>query len=218
VRRAGVVLTVSETSADAIRAWVRDDAVEVINAGNGCSAAFTPDGPREEAVEPYVLFVGNTRAHKNLDVVLRAMAVATGIRLLAVVPESETAAVRAAAERIGIAGRVDVITGVDDERLAELYRGAAATAMPSLLEGFGLPALESVSSGTPVIHWSGCRAVAEIVAGRGWAVADAYDAHEWAAAMVEAAASPRAVEPPTGAYDWDRTAGVVTEALRRALG
>lgn len=218
VHRAGVVLTVSETSAEAIRAWLRDDSVRVVNAGNGCSAAFTPEGPREAASDPYVLFVGNTRAHKNLDVVLRAAAVAPGIRVRTVVPAAEAAEVRRLAAQRGVAERVEVTTGVDDARLAELYRGAAATVMPSLLEGFGLPALESVASGTPVIHWSGCRAVAEIVAGRGWAVSDAHDAHEWAAAMTEAARSPRTVAAPSDAYDWDRTARVVSEILSDVLG
>lgn len=218
VRRAGVVLTVSETSAEAIRAWLRDDSVRVVNAGNGCSAAFTPEGPREAASDPYVLFVGNTRAHKNLDVVLRGVAVAPGVRLRTVVPEGEADEVRGLATAGGISSRVDVLTGVDDERLAELYRGAAATVMPSLLEGFGLPALESVASGTPVIHWGGCRAVAEIVAGRGWAVSDAHDAHEWAAAMTEAAASRRTVTLPNGVYDWDRTARIVSRALARTFG
>lgn len=218
VRRAGVVLTVSETSAEAIRAWLRDDSVRVVNAGNGCSAAFTPEGPREAASDPYVLFVGNTRAHKNLDVVLRGVAVAPGVRLRTVVPEGEADEVRGLATAGGISSRVDVLVGVDDERLAELYRGAAATVMPSLLEGFGLPALESVASGTPVIHWGGCRAVAEIVAGRGWSLGDAHDAQEWAVAMVEAIESPRTVSAPAGFYDWDRTARIVGATLSEALG
>lgn len=218
VRRAGVVLTVSETSAEAIRDWLRDDAVRIVNAGNGCSAAFTPEGPREAASDPYVLFVGNTRAHKNIDVLLRAAAVATGIRVRTVVPEGEAAEVRRLAAEWGVAQRVDVIVGVDDERLAELYRGAAATVMPSLLEGFGLPALESIASGTPVIHWSGCRAVAEIVGGRGWSVAEAHDAQEWAAAVVEAVGSARRVSAPVGVYDWDRTARIVGETILDARG
>ncbi|MEW1835798.1 glycosyltransferase family 1 protein [Microbacterium sp. NPDC079995] len=218
VRRAGIVLTVSETSAEAIRAWLRDDTVRVVNAGNGCSAVFTPEGASEAASDRYVLFVGNTRAHKNLGVVLRGVAVAPGVRLRTVVPEGEADEVRGLAAAAGISSRVDVLTGVDDERLAELYRGAAATVMPSLLEGFGLPALESVASGTPVIHWGGCRAVAEIVAGRGWSLGDAHDAQEWAVAMVEAIESPRTVSAPAGVYDWDRTARIVGATLSEALG
>lgn len=214
VRRAGVVLTVSETSARAIREWVRDDAVRIVNAGNGCSAAFHPDGPGEASADPYVLFVGNTRAHKNLDVVLRALSRAPGVRLTAVVPAAEADDVGARAAAAGVAERVTALTGVDDERLADLYRGAAATVMPSTLEGFGLPALESVACGVPVLYWRGCEAVAEIVEDRGWGMTDPHDADEWAEALLRAAATERRVSPPpAGSYDWARTAGIVSAVL-----
>lgn len=213
VRKAGVVLTVSETSADAIREWVRDDAVRVVNAGNGCSAVFRPAGPVESSADPYVMFVGNTRPHKNLDVVLRALALAPGVGLRAVVPQAELALAAQSAARLGVTGRVQWLHGVDDERLAALYRGAAATMMPSTLEGFGLPALESTASGTPVIFWRGCEAVAEIVGDRGWGMETSEDAEEWAAALVTAVDAPRRVDLPSGAHDWERTAGIVSEVL-----
>ncbi|WP_394278586.1 glycosyltransferase [Microbacterium sp.] len=216
VRRAGVVLTVSETSARAIRSWVGDDRIEVVNAGNGCSAAFVAAGPSAVADHPYLLFVGNTRRHKNLEVVFRAMASARGIRLRAVVPESEASAVARMAEAFDVSGHVEVWSGVDDEGLAALYRGAAATVMPSTLEGFGLPALESISCGTPVIHWRECEAVAEIVEGRGWAVDDAHDPREWSSILGEAIAAATRVDPPVGRYDWARTAATVSAVLARA--
>lgn len=219
VRKSGLVLTVSETSARDIREWVRDDAVRVVNAGNGCSAAFGPDGPVEAAEQPYVVFVGNTRRHKNLDVVLRALAMTPDVRLVTVVPAAEAAAVESRATALGIRDQVSYLNGVDDARLAGLYRGAIATVMPSTLEGFGLPALESVACGTPVIFWRGCAAVAEIVGDRGWAMATSEDAAEWAAALVAAAGAPRRVDPPApGAYDWDRTAGSVSDVLEQHLG
>lgn len=217
VRKAGVALTVSETSARAVREWIRDDGVQVINAGNGCSAAFRPDGPHERAVDPYVVFVGNTRRHKNLDVVLRALALTSDVRLVAVVPKVETDAVMARATALGVADRVTVLHGVDDPRLAALYRGARATVMPSTLEGFGLPALESVACGVPVIFWRGCESVGEIVGDRGWSLESAQDAEEWAAALAEAAGSPRRVSPPVGAHDWDRTAATISDTLERFL-
>lgn len=219
VRKSGLVLTVSETSARDIREWVRDDAVRVVNAGNGCSAAFRPIGPVEAVAEPYVLFVGNTRRHKNLEVVLRALAIAPGVRLVTVVPAAETAAVTSRASLLGVGDRVTSLHGVDDARLAELYRGAVATVMPSTLEGFGLPALESIACGTPVILWRGCAAVAEIVGDRGRTLETSRDAEEWAAALVAAAGERRRVDPPPpGAYDWDRTAGVVSDVLEQLLG
>jgi glycosyltransferase involved in cell wall biosynthesis len=217
VRRAGVVLTVSETSARTIREWVRDDRVTIVNAGNGCSDAFVVGEPAETSDVPYIVFVGNTRRHKNLDVVLRALTIVPDVRLVAVVPRDEASIVSSLADARGVGARVNATYGIDDARLAELYRGAAATVMPSTLEGFGLPALESISCGTPVIFWRGCEAVAEIVGDRGWSVEEAGDAASWAAAIADATGSPRRVEPPSG-YGWGRTAAFVSDVLEGALG
>lgn len=217
VRRAGVVLTVSETSARALRAWVKDDRVEIVNAGNGCSEAFRPGPDALDASDPYVLFVGNGRAHKNLDTVLDALVTARDVRLVAVVPEREIAELSARAAQRDVDARVRWVSGVDDEQLAGLYRGASATVMPSTLEGFGLPALESIRCGVSVVHWAGCEAVAEIVGERGWAVSSSHDAHEWADALTGAVSSARRVDPPEG-YDWGRTAAVVSETVARMLG
>ncbi len=215
VRRAGVVLTVSETSADDLRAWL-GDGIEVVNAGNGCSEAFRVEGPVTAAADPYVLFVGNTRRHKNLDVVLRALVLAPQARVRAVVPVGEIAGAVQRAQDLGVQDRIEWLHGVDDEQLAALYRGAAATVMPSLDEGFGLPALESIACGVPVIFWRGCASVGEIVGERGRAVDAARDPEEWALAIEEALADRRRVEPPVGVHDWERTAGIVSDVLEHA--
>ncbi|MFB7252400.1 glycosyltransferase family 4 protein [Microbacterium sp. NPDC056234] len=217
VRRSGVVLTVSETSARALREWINDDTVEIVNAGNGCSDAFRPGADALTTSDPYLLFVGNGRAHKNLDVVLDALAAARDVRLVAVVPEREIVDLSARAMHRGVDARVRWVSGVDDEQLAELYRGAAATVMPSKLEGFGLPALESIRCGVPVVHWRGCESVAEIVGDRGWSVASPDDADEWSDALVRAVSAQRRVDPPEG-YDWDRTAAIVSETIGRMPG
>lgn len=217
VRKAGVVLTVSETSARDIREWVRDDSVRVVNAGNGCSHAFRPDGDPPSSPDPYVVFVGNIRPHKNLDVVLRALVRAPGVRLRAVVPERERAVGAARAAALGVADQVQWLCGLDDEQLAALYRAASATVMPSIDEGFGLPALESIACGVPVLHWRGCAAVAEIVGERGWALDSARDAEEWAAGLTLALSHRRRVQPPHGDYDWEATAAVVSTVLETAL-
>ncbi|WP_313477381.1 glycosyltransferase family 1 protein [Microbacterium sp.] len=216
IRRAGVVLTVSQTSARVIREWLRDDDVEVVDAGNGCSAAFTVEGPADASTDPYVAYVGNMRGHKNLDVVLSALASAPDVRLRAVVPQREIMAARARATELGVERRVEWMHGLDDDQLAALYRGAAATVMPSTVEGFGLPALESVACGVPVLFWRGCEAVAEVVGDRGTALGSAEDAAEWASAVTVAAESSSRVSPPSGAHDWDRTARIISDALERA--
>lgn len=212
IRRNGLVLTVSETSKRVIEEWVDDDRVRVVNAGNGLSAAFTPGDarPEREAV-PYFLYVGNLRTHKNVDVVFRALKRVEGCKLIVVMNDREGALRRA--EELGLADRVEVRSGLTDQELADLYRGAVATVFPSLVEGFGLPAVESIASGTPVIFWQGCEPIAEISSGQGLAIADAHDDVEWAEALTSSLVQRPRVTDLTATYSWDRTAELVSQTL-----
>ena len=88
--------------------------------------------------------------------------------------------------------------------------------MPSLIEGFGLPALESLLCGTPVIYWEGCLPVRETVGGRGYAVQTSSNVLEWAEAMSSALDARRQVDPPVDRYDWSRTVSTIEDTLRKA--
>lgn len=214
VRRNRLVLTVSETSKRVIEEWLDDDRVRVVNAGNGLSAAFHADGPSAPADDavPYFLYVGNLRAHKNVDVALRALAQTDGCRLVIVMNDREGGLRRAA--EFGVADRVEVRSGLSDEALAELYRGAVATIFPSLIEGFGLPAAESIACGTPVIFWEGCESIAEISRGQGIPIADAHDDVQWARALSSALEGRPRAGAFANVYSWDRTAELVSTTLR----
>ena len=215
VKKAGVVLTVSETSRHEIAEWIRDPSVEIVNAGIGVSAAFHPGVAPAPADDPSLMYVGNLRAHKNIAVVLDALPRVPGVHLRMLIPASEHDEARRLAHARGIADRVTLLSGLADDELASHYRGAHATVMPSRLEGFGLPPLESIMTGTPVIFWSGCAAVAETVADRGWAAERHDDPEEWAALIAEAIERPRRVVADPSRYDWSRTAAMVSETLRR---
>lgn len=217
VREAGIVLTVSKTSADDIREWLRDDDVRVVVTGIGYSSVFRPDGGTCASEDPYVLFVGNIRRHKNLDLVLRALALAPGVRLRAVVPAREIDVASARAVKHRVADRVEWFSDIGDDVLAMLYRGAGATVVPSTLEGFGLPALESIACGVPVLYWRGCEAVAEVVRERGTALDSAQDVDEWAAALTASTDAALRVAPPSGSFDWNRAARIVSDVLETAL-
>lgn len=107
---------------------------------------------------PFFLHLGGIDDHKNTGRLLRAFALLLGRHpelehLLAVVGRREWCAGRWGrwAEELGLAGRV-VFTGlVADEELAALYAGADFFLYPSLYEGFGLPALEAMACGAPVM-------------------------------------------------------------------
>jgi glycosyltransferase involved in cell wall biosynthesis len=216
IRRAGKVLTVSGTSRAAISSWLGQHAgaVEIDVVGNGCSPAFTVAGEAERFRRPTLGLVSNVKAHKNVPVVFAALARCPEIDLVVVGPSP--AAMRHLAVDAGVADRVRVRSDVSDHDLARLYRGVDALLMPSRHEGFGLPVLEAMSCGTPVVHGAYCEAVAEIAAGTGIAVDAATDADAWAVAMEKAVASPLALDLPaswSARYDWD----AVGERVRRAL-
>jgi glycosyltransferase involved in cell wall biosynthesis len=96
---------------------------------------------------PYVLYVGTAERRKGFDVLLAAMA-----RVVRERPElSLVATTQLESWKLPPAVRVAGAGHVDDDTLAALYRGSVALAFPSRYEGFGLPVLEAMSYGTPVI-------------------------------------------------------------------
>jgi glycosyltransferase involved in cell wall biosynthesis len=102
---------------------------------------------------PYLLFVGALEARKDPLTAVAALArLDQGLRLVLAGPDRGLERqVREAADRLGLSARVELRSHVPKEELAALYRGAACLVFPSRYEGFGLPALEAMASGTPVV-------------------------------------------------------------------
>ena len=144
VRRAARVLTVSERSKrDLIELYgVPPDRVVVTP--NGVDAAFHPPS---DTVSPgtYLLAVGAIQCRKNQLAALEA-ASAVGLPLVVVGPHRDPALAEELRRR---GARLEGY--VETERLAELYRGAACLVQASTFEGFGLPIVEAMASGTPVV-------------------------------------------------------------------
>lgn len=211
------VITISETSKRHIERWLDDERVVVINAGMGSSPEFRIDGPSYVAERPYFLYVGNLRSHKNVETIVQAMKSTEGADLFIV--SSNVAGVAELAARFDVADRVRSVIGVSDLALAEYYRGARATLQPSLIEGFGLPAMESALCGTPVVFFKGCESVREICSGGGIAVMNATDPGEWADAMRSVAEDQTYPDGILSAdkYSWDRVGATVTQTLERHL-
>ncbi len=113
----------------------------------------------------FILFVGTLEPRKNLSTLLRALARLPGeVRLVVVgaVGWRDEALGDVACE-LGVADRVEFVGWVSEEELDALYRRARLLVMPSLSEGFGLPVLEAMSRGTPVVC-SGAGSLPEIAA------------------------------------------------------
>ena len=212
VRRAGHVLTVSETTANEIRDWLDDDSVIVHNTGIGCSSAFTPEGAACTLGHPYFLYVGNFKPHKNPRPLFEAMA-SFRDHLLVVVSKDVTAA-RVLAERYGFVDRLTIRTAVSDAALAALYRGSDALVFPSRWEGFGLPVLEAMMTRTKVVYCSAAASVSEICGGGQFVVEDAADAGEFRIQMALAIDSPFTCQTDLTQFRWDSVASRVESLIR----
>jgi alpha-1,3-rhamnosyl/mannosyltransferase len=111
---------------------------------------------RYEVPQAFILYVGINKPHKNLARLVAAFAqLAVQIPDVALVlagrPDPRYDDAQRAVTEFGIAGRVRFIGDVAQADLPALYSSAACFAFPSLYEGFGLPVLEAMACGTPVV-------------------------------------------------------------------
>ena len=206
---------------------VPPDRIAVTYAAADATFGAAPPAAAPPVAAPYLLCVSNSYPHKNLPALVRAFdAIAGRIphRLLLVGGpgrgEAElTAAVRAA--RHG--GRIERRAGLADAELVACYRGADLFVLPSRYEGFGLPVLEAMQAGVPVVTTRG-GALAE-VGGTAALFADPDTPGALAKAMMQALSrSPAEREAVIAAgrrhadtFTWQRTAGIVYDTLLSTL-
>ena len=176
---------------------------------------------------PFVLYTGQWKRYKNLEVLLSAFAGldrSDGLKLVLAGREDPKAPhVKAAIRELGLEGHV-VLTGwiADEADLVALYQEARAFAFPSRYEGFGLPPLEAMAAGTPVVS-SDAGALAEAV-GDAALVVSPDDPAAWTAALARVLADEplraRLVEAGHArvrALSWDRAAAQTAQVYRDAL-
>ena len=152
VHHADMVFTVSEYSRQKIAEWSGIDPDRIVVAGNGVSANFSPDGSRWKWNKPYLLYVGSQKPHKNVEGLIRAFAESSltkDVDLLLTGEMSESVA-RVVTE-YRVTDHVKSLGLIPEADLPNLYRGAMAVVMPSWYEGFGLPLVEAMACGTPVL-------------------------------------------------------------------
>ena len=206
VRRARVVFAVSERTRRDLIDLYRTPADKIVVTPNAVDSAFTPDGEPDG----YLLFVGAVQRRKNPLAAANA-AKDVGLPLVVVGPEKEPDLSREL-ERRG----ADLRGYVEKAELAALYRRALCVVLPSRFEGFGLPVLEAMACGTPVVaadepalrEVGGDAAVYADDAGLADAVRRTLaDRDAWSRAGIERARL----------FSWDETARRVVDGYRRAL-
>lgn len=221
VRRAAAVVTVSEASRQRLVEWAGIDPAKVVVAPNGVSTAFTPEGSSFSPGHEYLLYVGNDKPHKNVDALLAALSLLGNDAPPLYFAGKGHAAVLLRAQHLGIDDRIRFAGPLSDDELATLYRGASALVFPSRREGFGLPVLEAMACGTPVVA-NDIAPVREI-AGAHALYVDAADPVGPAAGMRRLLGDTllRADLRSEGLaraamLTWDRTAGAVASAIQAA--
>ena len=160
IHSAQVVVCVSQSTLD--------DLIEIVGLRpgqraqvilNGVSRSFRPLA-HEAPVRPFVLFVGQRAGYKNFRLALRSLTFLPDLELLCVgggpLEQAELAALPASVSR-----RVRHAGYVDDDTLNRLYNQAQCLVYPSRYEGFGIPVVEAMSAGCPVVGIE-CRAVLEV--------------------------------------------------------
>lgn len=160
--RAAKIFTVSEFTRKQIISWAGVQEDKVLNVGCGVDDAYHPGRETYGLPCPYLLCVSNRKEHKNEIPLVEAFARAKiddNIHL--VFTGAAEANLMRRIDQHRLSDRVLFLGVVPEGKLPSLYRGAIALVFPSLYEGFGLPVLEAMASGTPVVT-SNVTAIPEI--------------------------------------------------------
>ena len=232
------IVTVSEAARRDLAAWYRLPAGRIRVITEGPDAAFGPAGDpdaadaalRRHGVDPaarFLLAVGGLSPHKNLPRLIEAFDRATdrdgGDRLVIVgdfadVFCTEIPRLRDQVERLGRTMSVHFTGFVPDGDLAHFYRRAHALVQPSLMEGFGLPTVEAMVSGTPVVS-STAGSLPEVVGPAG-IFFDPRDVGAMAGAIRQIFGDPvvrdrlaRAAPIQAGRFTWERSARLLLDCF-----
>jgi glycosyltransferase involved in cell wall biosynthesis len=235
LRRASVIVTVSNFTREELTWWLPDVADRIRVIPNGSHARLVKEPGTSTTVKdgastgpPYALMIGTLEPRKNLPLALDAITIlrkdGLDLRLVLAGSSSPLLDVAELLEERGLGPSDVVVTGyVDDPHLAQLVAGARMLVFPSLYEGFGMPLVEAMEAGLPIV---GARAGAtpETVGDAGLLV-DPNDAEAFADAMSRLASDDElraqlvaAGHRQAAKFTWDRAAQSALEIYTELAG
>lgn len=240
VHKSAAILTVSEASRrDILRFYPEADPDRIQVVPNAIDDAILEEPGEEERERVteryqirgrYVLYAGNIKPHKNLDRLIAAFGILKqtagheDVKLMIIGDEvNKWGSLRRSVEAAGVRQDVRFFGFVPDHTLSALYRMASVFAFPSLYEGFGLPPLEAMACGTPVVT-SKISSLPEVV-GDAAILVDPYDVEDIAAALVRVLDD----EPlrkdliargheRVAHFSWERSVKAIHESYMKVLG
>ena len=224
VKRLDAIITISEQSKADLLLHLRAKPEAITVIPPAASPMYRPLESREIEMRllrlgisfPYILYVGSIEARKNLARLLEAYAQVRSWskkwKLVIVgAPKWKYSSVFSTLEQLQLTSDVHFTGYVPEEDLPVLYNGASLFVFPSLYEGFGLPVLEAMSCGTPVIA-SNCASLPE-VAGQAALLIDPMDIHTISGAIQQVLGEPDLARSmrqkgivQAQQFSWDQTA------------
>lgn len=193
VRRAARIVCVSQATREALHGFFAVDGQRVVVVELGpqnLRVTASRVGQRHRGRRPYALYVGTLQPQKNVVSVVRSL-VDLDLDLVVVGPQSgrQEQELRRVISDIGVKDRVRFEGFVSTTRLDELYLEAMVVVLPSLIEGFGIPVLEAMAAGIPVVA-SDIRALREVGGDAASYVPRPLDPASWAEVLARAMEEP----------------------------
>ncbi|MGO0305867.1 glycosyltransferase family 4 protein [Endozoicomonas acroporae] len=219
-----IIFTVSNYTKKEICEWANIDSDKVIVIYNGVDEQFNYKVLPFIHRRPYLLYIGNKKKHKNIIRLITGYSKSEAIKsydlLISGEPDQK---LRNLIENLSISGKVFFTGFIKEEQLPAYYKGAHAFLMPSLYEGFGLPIIEAMAVGTPVLT-SNITAMPEI-AGDAALLVNPYDIDDIAHGINRICFDHDLRRKLSNAglervklFNWDKTRKIWDDALEKYIG